>query len=80
MPSEQIIKFKSKLILKFFTTIINYTTSPTLTFHCSEEQTQQYINASNFGKLSISQNIHSQLDIRAEHRKMEERKKKIVLY
>ena len=57
MPSEQIIKFKSNLTLKFFTTIINYTTSPTLTFHCSEEQTQQYIPASNFGRLSSLLNL-----------------------
>lgn len=75
MLSEQIIKFKSKLTLKSFSTIITCTTSPILTFHCSEEQTQQYITASNLGKLSIHQNIHSQLDTRPEYRKMEERKR-----
>lgn len=72
MPSEQIIKYKSKLTLKFFTTIINYTASPTLTFHCLEEQTQQYIPASNFRRLSslnnlsVPPNIHSQLNIKTK--------------
>ena len=57
MPSEQLIKRKSKLTLKFFTTIINYATSLTLTFHCSEEQTQQHISVSNLGRMSSLNNL-----------------------
>lgn len=57
MPQEQIIKLKSKVTLKSFSSIINYAISPTLTFHCSEEQTQQYIPASNLGRLSSLHNL-----------------------
>lgn len=57
MTPEQIIKFKSKLTLKSFSSIINYAISPTHTIHCSEEQTQQCIPASNLGRLSSLNNL-----------------------
>lgn len=51
------IKFKSKPTFTSFITIINYATLPSFTFHGSEEQTQQYIPASNLKQLSRLHNL-----------------------